>query len=105
MSFQDSSLIIVECELSRKKMHVCILSVHTRDYIITSSILSNASRPGSIWNITLSRFRAANLDENGLYIVFVTGHKTAATSGPPAVVSIPELYLKYRIFVQKIETL
>ena len=78
------------------------IHVYARGYIITSLILSNASRPGSIRNMTLSQFRAANIDKNGLCIVFVTNHKTAATSGPAVIVFTPELYHKCRIFVQKI---
>ena len=106
-SFQDSFLV-VECQLSIKRsMYVSnppMLKtyVHARDYIITSLILSNDSRPGSIRNMTLGQFRTANIDENGLYIVFVTNHKTTATSGPAAIVFTPELYHECRIFVQKI---
>ena len=76
--------------------------VHARDYIITSLILSNASRLGSVRNMTLSQFRATNTDENRLYIVSVTDHKTAASSGPTTIVFTPELYHECRIFVQKI---
>ena len=86
----DSSEVMHECQPAIKKLlHTTVppmakTYILTRDYIISSLIPSNASRPGAIRNIKLSQFRSANIDENGLYIILVANHKTTATSGPTA---------------------
>ena len=107
----DSSEVVHESQLAIKKaLHTTVPPVAktyilTRDYIISTLILSNASRPGAIRNMKLSQFRSATIDENGLYIVLVTDHKTAATSGPTAIVFTSQLYHECRIFIQKIRNM
>lgn len=42
-----------------------------RDYVLSSIVLSNASRPGAIRNMTLKEFGSANRSDNGVYLVGV----------------------------------
>ena len=107
----DSSEVVHESQLAiRKALHTTVPPVAktyilTRDYIISTLILSNASRPAAIRNMKLSQFRSATIDENGLCIVLVTDHKTAATSGPAAIALTSQLYHECRIFIQKIRNM
>ena len=71
-----------------------------RDYILSSIILSNASRPGAIRNMTLKEFGTAKRSENGVYLVGVLDHKTAATSGPAMIAFTNLLYEECKQFVQ-----
>lgn len=53
-----------------------------RDYLLTYTILDNATRSGCIANMTMKEFKNAEYQSDGSYIVNVIKHKTAATAGP-----------------------
>ena len=72
-----------------------------RDYIVSSLILSNATRPGALQNMTLHEFKSAASEDN-VHLVSVMNHKTASTSGPAVLAFSSELYDECNVYIQKI---
>ena len=56
-----------------------------RDYLLTSPIFDNASRPGAINNMILGEYKRATERDNG-YVISVIKHKTAL-KGPANIAS------------------
>jgi len=75
------------------------LFANVRDYIMISICLDNASRSGSIANMTIGEFKRAK-HQNNTYQVLVINHKTVNTSGP-AVLTFPvTLYQEAEKYLQ-----
>ena len=67
-----------------------------RDYILTSLIFDNASRPSAISNMTLQEFERAIFRENG-YVISVKKHKTGY-KGPAHIVCTAALFRELAVF-------
>ena len=72
-----------------------------RDYIISTLILRNGSRPGAIRNMTLAEFKAGISSEHGNWQVSVKDHKTKYKG--PAVLTFTNLeYDECTIYISRI---
>ena len=56
-----------------------------RDYLLTTLILDNAPRAGSISNMTCREYKHMTIQDSS-YVIAVAEHKTASSSGPSFVV-------------------
>ena len=74
------------------KLKFCL----ARDYILTSLIFDNASRPGAISNMTLEEFERAIFRENR-YVISVKNHKTGY-KGPAHIVCTAALFRELAVF-------
>ena len=71
---------------NEQKCHVTQAAfVLVRDFVITETVISNASRSGAIANVTAEEFAAART-RNDQVIVSVRNHKTAHCHGPAKLV-------------------
>ena len=101
----DNSELVDECRATLKKLRLTnkppLLQAFTscRDYIVASLILSNASRPGAIRNMTLKEFERHKVSDDGVVLVSVKDHKTASTSGHRMVLFTKALYDECHQFV------
>ena len=66
----DVSNVVEDCKFNLKKSR-----------FITSLILSNATRPGALRNMTLKEFKNATISNEGVHMVSVKEDKTSSTSG------------------------
>lgn len=104
----DHSNLVEESRLLIKKLSLKgrppLLQQFTscRDYILTSLILSNATRPGALQNMTLKEFENASLASTGSYTVYVMDHKTIATSGPAVIVFTKFLHGECAMYIKHI---
>ena len=79
--FDNSQIIIMATRTLENSLMVHGFKINTqhfclvRDYLLTSLILDNASRPGAIGNMTLHEFSRAKRQNHG-YVVSVKRHKT-----------------------------
>lgn len=71
---------------------------NARDFILMSLCLDNASRTGSLANMTLKEFERGVVS-NGCYRINVLEHKTVSTSGPACIVATAELYKQMLTYV------
>lgn len=69
-----------------------------RNYLISSLILDNSTRPGTLSNMTLKEFSEAKKGNNG-YVVAVHKHKTDY-NGPAMIAIDEELYDHMHIYLQ-----
>ena len=71
--------------------------------MLTYIILENASRAGFISNMTMEEFYKSVAQQDGLYILTVKNHKTAARS-EPAMLSLTDILIRHlQQFVEKIK--
>ena len=69
-----------------------------RDYLLTSLIFDNTSRPGAISNITLGEYKRATERDNG-YVISVIKHKIAH-KGPANTACTRSLFRDIGIYVK-----
>ena len=102
----DVSNVVEDCKFNLKKS--CLINkpqsiqVFTacRDYIITSLILSNATRPGPLRNMTLKEFKNATISLEGVHMVSIKEHKTSSTSWHRVICFSKNLYKEYLHYVE-----
>lgn len=102
----DVSNVVEHCKFNPKKSRLVkkpqSLQVFTacRDYIITSLILPNATRPGALRNMTLKEFKNATIWNEGVHMVSVKENKTSSTSEHRVICFSKNLYKEYLHYVE-----
>ena len=69
-----------------------------RDYLLTTLIFDNVSRPGAISNMSLGKYKRATERDNG-YMIIVIKHKTPH-KGPASIACTQSLFREIGIYVK-----